>query len=170
MLGGGLMGLWTSEARRKHSLKQSLKKKLSKTHPPRPERPQEPPRVPRVPRDDDVVAAAAKSSHPPLAKQQPQQGRTLADFERALDGVDSLAPSSRQLYKERMRSIAKATDKTDDFEWCLAHPDETWAALKKVRIAKNGNKPLSDQTMRASASLTPRMERLSASHASASSM
>lgn len=136
--------MWTTDAHRKQALKHSLKKKLLKTHPPRPERPE-----PRESRDVVVVAAAAKSSHPPLAK---QQGRTLDDFERALDGVESLAPSSRQLYKERMRSIAKATDKTDDFEWCLAHPDETWAALKRVRIAKNGNKPLSDQTMRASAS------------------
>jgi hypothetical protein len=81
----------------------------------------------------------------------------LEDFEKALDASEKLAAASKQLYKERLRSIAAATGHTADFDWCVSHPDDTWEALHAVRKpsrtpgSKEPPKPLSDQTLRASA-------------------
>ena len=76
---------------------------------------------------------------------------TLLDYETALDKSDKLAAASKQLYKERLRSVAAATGKTEDFNWCVSHPDDVWEALHKVRKPGKTPKPLSEQTLRASA-------------------
>lgn len=142
--------MWTYDGRRS-KLKHALKKRLSLSHPQTQPVTDSSPRPPPRPHPRPHAGHAAPEN-PGKEKKSPRSHTTLVEFENALDDVETLAPSSRQLYKERMRSIAKATGKADDFEWCLAHPQETWDALKKVRIEKNGGKPLSDQTLRASAS------------------
>ena len=81
---------------------------------------------------------------------------SLAEFEAALDASDKLAAASKLVYKERMRSIAAATGRTQDFDWCITHPDDTWEALHAVRKpsrtpGSKETKPLSSQTLRASA-------------------
>ena len=113
-------------------------------------------------------------SHPPLAQTSPlplpqtpppssstggSKGGSapLVEFEKALDASETLAAASKQLYKERLRSIASATGHVADFDWNISHPDDTWEALHAVRKpsrtpgSKEPPKPLSDQTLRASA-------------------
>ena len=94
--------------------------------------------------------------HKPLGGTASASKATLLDYEKAIDASEKLAAASKQLYKERLRSIASATGKSDDFNWCVTHPDDVWEALHKVRKPSRtpGNKetkPLSIQTLRASA-------------------
>ena len=79
---------------------------------------------------------------------------TDAEYEAAIEEDASLEAASKRLYRERIRSLPAAFDEPKTVEWCLSHPDQTWAALKAVRVTRRGGERtgLSDETLRSDAS------------------
>ena len=61
-----------------------------------------------------------------------------------------LSDGSKQAYRERLESMAKATGKPMD--WCVANPAATWEVMKAVRKDVKGQpQPLKPQTLRLNA-------------------